>query len=119
MFRKSGIPFDEVEPGIYTVSFEGVEEGPNTANRPTVRWIFRLEDGRRVTGISSDKWSLGARRSKAVEWLEAILARAIGPDEDPDVVVAEAVGRVCRVKVTRKQLPSGLSIPTVTQIFPA
>lgn len=119
MFRKSGFQFDVVDPGIYEAVFEGVEEGPEADGRQTVRWVFRLNDGRVVTGLSSDRWTVGNRPSKSVQWLEAILARAIRSDEEPNEVVAEAVGRKCRIRVIGKELRGGGTIPTVSQVFPA
>lgn len=119
MFRKSSFQYDEIEPGIYEAVFEGVEQGPEAEGRSTVRWHFRLGDGRLATGLSSDKWTVGQRSSKAVQWVEAILSRTVNADEDPDVVIAEAVGRKCKIKVIRKEARGGMLIPTVSQVFPA
>ena len=82
----------QVEPGTYQATITAVTEATSQKDGSTFRrWDFTLDDGRTVTGTSSLAFSA---KSKAGEWMTAILGRALVKDEQ-----IEPVGLRCTISV--------------------
>ena len=82
----------QVQPGTYQATITGVVEDTSKKDGSRFRrWDFTLDDGRTVTATSSLAFSA---KSKAGEWLTAILGRQLVKDEE-----IEPVGLRCTISV--------------------
>ncbi|WP_322510712.1 hypothetical protein [Chloroflexus sp.] len=116
----SSFQIDQVEPGWYTARLIDIEPGPTVEGRRTLRWVFQLTDGRQVTCLTSTRWNAtGARKSKSVRIVEAILGRSVQSSEDWRTVIREALGGECRVRVAQRITRGGLARPVVEEVVPA
>jgi len=116
----AGFVGDDVEPGWYSATLEDIQPGPEADGRRTLRWIFRLQDGRRVSALTSRKWTVSAQnKSKSVEFAEAILQRTVDEEDDPIAVLGLLIGMQCRVQVIKKSTRSGKTVSTVKTVVPA
>src|ERR1044072_8832665 len=81
-----------VPPGTYEATITAVEEAVSKVDGSHFRrWDFTLDDGRTVTATSSMAFSA---KSKAGEWMSAILGRTLVKDES-----IEPVGMRCTISV--------------------
>lgn len=75
---------DGVPPGTYKASFSDFNAELETSNGKAIRWAFKTDDGRTVSGIS-DRESPPTTKNKTGRWLAAISGKplAAGTSVDP------------------------------------
>jgi len=127
MFVKKTGEFREyplLPPGWYRARLVDLRQGPEAGGRMTVSWEFEIIDGphagQPVRGLTSTSWApSGQNRSKAVQWVEALLQRTVTDEDDPAAIIEVIRGLECRILVTTKTTATGRQVSTVIQVAPA
>ena len=112
-----------VEPGVYPATFKGYELRKlrvSGEEREVIAWIFEIEAGEEeesveVEGMTSTKFSVGRKPSKAVQWVSALLGREVKVGDKIDL--DELVGKECMVKVEDRKLNDGTIVSRVTDVI--
>jgi len=112
-----------VEQGVYPAVLKGYELrklGVSGEEREVIVWIFEIETGEEeesveVEGMTSTKFSVGRKPSKAVQWVSALLGREVKVGDKIDL--DELVGKECMVKVEDRKLNDGTIVSRVTDVI--
>lgn len=103
----------DIKNGIYSAKFLGCEEGPEGNYGPTARWNFEIQDEDTVVPLDALTGLKAGPRSKAGQFLAAIIGRQleVGESIDPDTLIGK------KVKVLIEQNEKGY--PTISKLMPA
>jgi hypothetical protein len=86
-------------------------------NRSIIVWTFEVETPNEVCaieGITSTKFSVGRRPSKAVQWVQALLGRELKAGEK--INLDDLIGKECMVKVEDRKI-GDVTVSRVTDVI--
>lgn len=118
--EQRGIELVNIEEGVYEATFKGIEERSITVDqeeRKILEWRFSIETENGevvVTGITSNKISVGRQPSKAYKWFCAIVGRELKSGEK--INTDELIGTNVLVEVKYKKLRDGSLISRVVDV---
>ncbi|MEM4483769.1 MAG: hypothetical protein QXS19_07620 [Candidatus Methanomethylicia archaeon] len=117
---QGGIGLVNIEEGIYEATFKGVKERTITVDkekRRILEWRFSIETDNGevvITGITSNKISVGRLPSKAYRWFCALVGRELKSGEK--INTDELVGTKVLVEVKNKKLRDGTPVSRVVDV---
>lgn len=118
--EQRGIELVNIEEGVYEATFKGIEERSITVDqeeRKILEWRFSIETENSevvVTGITSNKISVGRQPSKAYKWFCALVGRELKSGEK--INTDELVGTKVLVEVKYKKLRDGSLVSRVVDV---
>jgi len=110
-----------VEAGVYPARLSSYEIRTLRVageEREVIVWTFEIdleEETVEIEGMTSVKFSIGRKPSKAVQWVSALLGRELKPGDKIDL--DELIGKECMVKVEDKKLSDGTVVSRVTDVI--
>lgn len=118
---QKGLNLAKIESGVYPAKLRNYEVRElRTRSGETIKviaWIFEVEASETVEleGLTSTKFSVGRKPSKAVQWTSALLGRELKQGEKIDLDTL--IGLECMVKVEDRKLGDGTVVSRITDVI--
>jgi len=118
---QKGINLVKIDSGIYPAKLKNYEireiQTRSGETRSVIVWTFEVAAGDStvdVEGMTSTKFSVGRKTSKAVQWVNALLGKEVKAGDK--INLDDLIGKECMVKVEDRKLTDGTVVSRVTDV---
>jgi len=118
---QKGINLVKIDSGIYPAKLKNYEireiQTRSGETRSVIVWTFEVVAGDStvdVEGMTSTKFSVGRKPSKAVQWVNALLGKELKAGDK--INLDDLIGKECMVKIEDRKLTDGTVVSRVTDV---
>jgi len=111
----------KIESGIYPATLKSYEvreiQTRSGETRKVIIWTFEVATGDKtvdIDGMTSTKFSVGRKPSKAVQWVSALFGKELKAGDR--INLDDLIGKECMVKIEDRKLADGTVVSRVTDV---